>query len=112
MVFFVQSCAGLLLGSRITSNILDLLASRLLPLGLSLVYILGVSLLFAKMLERRHNWNPALSWMAAAPGRTSDMLAISHDIAMTPHERLALVTMHTMRQLYFTALVSVIVLAV
>lgn len=108
--FTVQCCAGFLLGIRITPGIGDLIVLRALPLAFSLVYLLGTSLILARVLQRHYGWSPALSWMAAAPGRTSDMLAISYDLSMTGHERLALVTVHTIRQIYFTLFTSTVLL--
>ncbi len=108
--FLVQCCAGFLLGIRVTPEIGDLILLRAMPLALSLVYILGTSLVLARVLQRYYKWSPALSWMAAAPGRTSDMLAISYDLSMTGHERLALVSVHTIRQIYFTIFTSTVLL--
>lgn len=108
--FLVQCCAGFLLGIRVTPGIGDLILLRAMPLALSLVYILGTSLVLARVLQRYYKWSPALSWMAAAPGRTSDMLAISYDLSMTGHERLALVSVHTIRQIYFTMFTSTVLL--
>ncbi|MCC8193411.1 MAG: hypothetical protein LIP28_02025 [Deltaproteobacteria bacterium] len=49
-----------------------------------------------------------LSWLSAAPGRASDMLAMSQDIELSGTERLAVVSVHTVRQVYFTLLVSAV----
>ncbi|MDR3074248.1 MAG: AbrB family transcriptional regulator [Deltaproteobacteria bacterium] len=107
--FILQSLAGILLGSRITPDIGVLLLDRLLPLVTACLYVLIAGLIAARVLTRRYGWNKALSWMAAAPGRASDMLAMSQDIELSGRERLALVSIHTVRQIYFTLLISLLI---
>lgn len=107
--FLIQSLAGILLGVRITPEIGGLLLDRLAPVSLACVSVLGGGFCIMSVLHRRFGWNKALSWMAAAPGRTADILAISQDIELTPKDRLALVCMHTVRQIYFTLFVTMAV---
>ena len=104
----VQSLAGVLLGVCVTPDIGRLLLTRLLPFGLSVVYIVGAGLFISHLLQKWYGWSKELSWMSAAPGRTSDMLAISQDLAMSGRDRLALVTTHTVRQIAFTLLLSLV----
>lgn len=106
--FIIQSLAGILLGVRITPDIGLLLINWITPLMAAVTFVLVAGLLISTMLHRCFKWNKALSWMAAAPGRASDMLAISHDIDMTSHDRLALACVHTVRQVYFTLFIPVV----
>ncbi len=103
-----QCLAGLLLGIRITPDIGSFLVSRLTPFVFSIIYILGTGLAAAGILRRLYGWSKELSWMSAAPGRTTDMLAISQDLDMTGYDRLALATVHAVRQLYFTLFISIL----
>ncbi|CAK7037137.1 MAG: hypothetical protein DELT_00614 [Desulfovibrio sp.] len=106
--FLIQCLAGILLGTRITPETAGLLVERLLPLLSACVYVLAGGLIITQLLHKRYGWHKALSWMAAAPGRASDMLAMSQDIDLSGRERLALVSVHTVRQVYFTLFVSVV----
>lgn len=104
--FLIQSLAGILLGVRITPEIGRLLLERLVPVSLACACVLGGGFIIMQILHRRYGWNKALSWMAAAPGRTADILAMAQDIDLTAKDRLALVCMHTVRQVYFTLFVT------
>ncbi len=106
--FLLQSMAGVLLGARITPEIGSLLLARAVPLVSAVLYVLIVGLLIAMFLHRRHGWHKGLSWLAGAPGRASDMLAIAQDIDLSGKERLALVSVHTARQVFFTIFISVV----
>jgi Putative ammonia monooxygenase. len=76
----------------------------------AVLYVVISALIIAYILHKRYHWKTSLSWMSAAPGRTSDLLAISQDIEdLNGRDRLALACVHTMRQVYFTLLISVIV---
>ncbi len=110
MAFIAQCFTGVLLGVRITPDIGDLLASRALPIAMGIVYIIAIGLIISYMLSRKYGWSRELSWISAAPGRTPDMLAISYDLDMNGNERLALVTVHAVRQIYFTLLTSSLVM--
>lgn len=104
--FITQCLAGILLGTRITPETAGLFINRLPSLTLACVYVLFGGLLITAILHKRYGWHKGLSWMAAAPGRASDMLAMSQDIELSGGERLALVCVHTVRQIYFTVFVS------
>ncbi|SBV94530.1 membrane hypothetical protein [uncultured delta proteobacterium] len=104
--FIIQCLAGILLGSRITPEIGDLVFARLTPLVAACLYVILAGLVAAAILHRHYKWHKGLSWMAAAPGRVSDMLAMSQDIDLSGGERLALASVHTVRQVYFTLLIS------
>lgn len=107
--YVIQSLAGILLGTRISPETIDLLLARIIPLALACFYVLLGGILISWVLHKRYGWHKALSWMAAAPGRTADMLAMSQDMDFSGRDRLALVSVHAMRQVYFTIFVSVIV---
>lgn len=106
--FANQCLAGILLGTRITPETAGLFVDRLLPLFFACFYVLLGGLIITNILHKRYGWHKGLSWMAAAPGRSSDMLAMSQDIDLSGRERLALVSVHTVRQVYFTLFVSVV----
>ena len=106
--YFIQCLAGLLLGVRVTPDVGELIMGRLVPLGLGVVYIVGTGMLITSLLQWRYGWSRALSWISASPGRTSDMLAISQDLDLTSQDRLALVAVHAVRQIFFTLLLSVV----
>lgn len=106
--FLIQCLAGILLGSRITPEIGHLIMDRLAPLVAACLFVLAAGLLVARVLHRHYRWHKGLSWMAAAPGRSSDMLSMSQDIELSRSERLALMSVHTARQVYFTLLVSAV----
>ncbi len=108
LTYVIQSLAGLLLGVRVTPDVGTLIMSRLMPLGIGVVYIVGTGLLITWMLQRRFGWSRAQSWISAAPGRTSDMLSISQDLNLTGRDRLALVAVHAIRQIYFTLVLAVV----
>lgn len=105
---FIQCMGGFLIGARITPEIGTLLMGRLVPLVAACLYVLAGGLLIARILAKRYNWHKGLSWMAAAPGRTGDMLAMSQDINLSGRERLALASVHAVRQVYFTLVISVV----
>ncbi len=104
----LQCLAGILLGARVTPEIGSLLLDRSVPLLSAVAYVLGAGIVIAWVLHRHYAWHKGLSWLAAAPGRASDMLAISQDIDLSGRERLALVSVHTVRQVYFTILISIV----
>ncbi len=104
--YIYQSLAGILLGARITPDIGALLLSRALPLAGAVLYVLAAGFVIALVLHRRYGWHGGLAWLSAAPGRSGDMLAIAQDINLSGKERLALVSVHTVRQVYFTLFVS------
>lgn len=106
--FFIQSFAGVLLGTRITPEIGSLLLARLGPLVAACLYVLGGGLIITYILAKRYNWHKGLSWMSAAPGRVGDMLAMSQDINLSGRDRLALASVHAVRQVYFTLLISAV----
>jgi uncharacterized membrane protein AbrB (regulator of aidB expression) len=107
LAFFSQAITGLVLGVRITPATGTLMLERLMPLSCAVVYVIGVALIISHLLHKRYGWNKSLAWMSAAPGRAADLLSISQDIDLTGKERLALASVHTVRQVYFTLLVSV-----
>lgn len=104
--FIIQCLAGVLLGVRITPQIGDLLIDRAAPLAATVVFVLVAGYAISWFLSKKFGWNTALSWMAAAPGRASDMLAISQDIELSSRDRLALTCAHTVRQVWFTLFIS------
>ena len=108
--FVLQCLAGIILGSRVTLDTGALILDRLLPLTAVCLYVLLGGFIVAWILHRHYKWDKILSWMAAAPGRASDMLAISQDINFSGHERLALASVHTIRQVYFTLLISLMMI--
>lgn len=106
--FMIQCLAGILLGSRVTPEIGELIMARIAPLTTACLFVLAAGLIVARILHNHCKWHKGLSWMAAAPGRASDMLAMSQDIELSGHERLMLVSVHTVRQVYFTLLISLV----
>jgi membrane AbrB-like protein len=104
--FIIQCLAGILLGSRVTPEIGGLVLTRLTPLAAACFYVIIAGMMAAAILRRRYGWHGGMSWMAAAPGRVSDMLAMSQDIDLSDGERLALASVHALRQVYFTLLIS------
>lgn len=108
--FVIQCLAGILLGVRITPEITGLIVDKAAPLIAAVLFVLAAGLLIAAVLHRRFGWHKGLAWMAAAPGRASDMLAVSQDMDLTSHDRLALACVHTVRQVYFTLFVSAVTL--
>ena len=105
--FAIQCLAGLFLGAKITPETGPLLIARLAPLVSVCLYVLVGGLVVTWLLSKCYNWHKGLSWMAGAPGRAGDMLAMSQDIDLTAKDRLALVCVHTVRQVWFTLLISV-----
>lgn len=105
--FIIQCLAGIFLGSKITPETGPLLIARLAPLVSVCLYVLVGGLAVTWLLSKCYGWHRGLSWMAAAPGRAGDMLAMSQDINLTTKDRLALVCVHTVRQIWFTLLISV-----
>ena len=108
--FAIQCLAGVLLGLRINPDIGSLVLERAGLLLIGVGFMLAAGLAIAALLHRRFGWNRALAWMAAAPGRASDMLAMAHDLELAPGERLALAGVHTVRQVYFTLFASLAVI--
>ena len=108
--FLIQCLAGILLGSRITPETGALILGRLLPLVAACLFVLIAGLIVAWALNRYYKWNRMVSWLAAAPGRASDMLAMSQDLELSNAERLGVVSVHTVRQVYFTLLISVVMM--
>jgi len=106
--FIIQCLAGILLGSRITPEIGELIMTRIAPLTTACLFVLIAGLGVAWILHNYCKWHKGLSWMAAAPGRAPDMLAMSQDIELSDRERLALVSVHAVRQVYFTLLISLV----
>lgn len=106
--FLIQCFGGILIGARITPEIGSLLLGRLVPLVAACLYVLAGGLVISIVLARRYGWHKGLSWMAAAPGRTGDMLAMAQDINLSGRERLALASVHAVRQVYFTLLISAV----
>ncbi len=106
--FIIQCLAGILLGSRVTPEIGQFILARLAPLVAACLFVLVAGMIVSSILHRRYAWHKGLSWMAAAPGRASDMLAMSQDLELSGKERLALVSVHTVRQVYFTLLISAV----
>ena len=106
--YIIQCLAGILLGSRITPEIGSLVMDRMAPLVTACIYVIIGGLVASRILHHHYGWHKGLSWMASAPGRVSDMLAMSQDIDLSGRERLALASVHTVRQVYFTLLVSVV----
>lgn len=107
LAFIIQCLAGMFLGSKITPETGPLLISRLAPLVSVCLYVLVGGLAVTRLLSKCYHWHKALSWMAAAPGRAGDMLAMSQDVDLTAKERLSLVCVHTIRQVWFTLLISI-----
>ena len=105
--FIIQCLAGILLGARVTPEIGGLILDQVAPLVSACLYVCIGGLFVSRLLHRRYHWHQGLCWLASAPGRAGDMLAMSQDINLSDHDRLALVSVHTVRQAYFTLLVSV-----
>lgn len=106
LTFLLQCLAGILLGIRITPDTGALLLERLAPFAITCLYVVAVGMLASRILVRRYHWHGGLSWLAASPGRTSEMLAMSQELDLAGNDRLALVCVHAVRQVYFTLLVS------
>lgn len=106
--FIIQCLAGILLGSRITPETGSLLLERLFPFVASCLYVVAAGIIISHILHKHYHWHKALSWLSSSPGRTADMLAMAQDIDLTGRDRLALVSVHAVRQVYFTLLVSIV----
>ena len=106
--FLLQCLAGILLGSRITPETGTLVLGRLLPLVAACLFVLVAGLIVAWIVTRYYRWSMTVSWLATAPGRASDMLAMSQDLDISNTERLGVASVHTVRQVYFTLLISAI----
>ena len=105
--FIIQCLAGILLGARVTPEIGGLILNQVAPLISTCLYVCVGGLFVSWLLHRRYHWDRGLSWLASAPGRTGDILAMSQDLDLSDHDRLALASVHTVRQAYFTLLISV-----
>jgi membrane AbrB-like protein len=68
-----QALLGVMAGARLGAETLRMLALSAVPVILSVIALLGVTMLLARYLIRRHGVDPLTAVMAAAPGGVSEL---------------------------------------
>ena len=97
-----QVLLGVMAGARLSAETLRLLAVSALPVVLSVVVLLGLTMLLARYLIRSHGVDPLTAVMAAAPGGVSEL-------AITAQRRGAV--MHVVLSIHLLRVLVVVLIA-
>lgn len=105
--FLLQVMAGILLGLQVTPESIGAIGGILPIVLINTTTLIGISIFSAFTLRTVFGWDPALSWLAAAPARLSDMLIIGAGMN-APCENI--VAVHLLRILLVTALTPILLI--
>lgn len=91
-----QALLGVMAGARLSAETLRLLAVSAVPVILSVIVLLGLTMLLARYLIRRHGIDPLTAVMAAAPGGVSELAIAAQRRGATMH---VVLSIHLLRVL-------------
>lgn len=104
-----QVLLGVFAGARLSMETLQRLAFSALPVTLSVVVLLGLTMALARYLFRRHQIDPLTAVMAAAPGGISELAVAAQRQGAAMH---VVLTVHLFRVLVVVLVVLPVLILV